>query len=99
MGIVHTIDLDLDLASFFFIITFTFQLNSYEVYRQRSSGQAVFTGVVPSSPRHVPSIFIAGLAFPLLVDFHRMLLTRALALSATNHFFLQEKVPTGMCTR
>ena len=98
MGIVHTIDLDLDLASFFFIITFTFQLNSYEVYRQRSSGQAVFTGVVPSSPRHVPSIFIAGLAFPLLVDFHRMLLTHALVLSVSQ-LFMKEKVPTSMYTR
>ena len=38
-------------------------------------------------------------AFPLLVDFfHRMLPTHALALSA-NHFFMQEKVPTSMCTR
>ena len=33
----------------------------------------------------------------LLVDFHRMLLTHALALSA-KQFFMQEKVPTSMCT-
>ena len=38
-----------------------------------------------------------GSAFPLLVDFHRILLTHALALFA-NQFFLQEKVPTSMCT-
>ena len=41
------------------IITFTFQLNSKEVYPQQSSGQDVVTGVVPSPPRYVPSIFIA----------------------------------------
>ena len=40
-----------------------------------------------------------GSAFQLLVDFHRTLLTYALALSANNHFFMQEKVPTNMCTR
>ena len=36
---------------FFLIITFTFQLISLEVFfPQRSSGQAVVTGVVPFSP-------------------------------------------------
>ena len=39
-----------------------------------------------------------GFSIPLLVDFHRMLLTYALALSA-NQFFAQEKVPTSTCTR
>ena len=49
------------LCVFFQIITFTFQLNSYHSrsYPQRSSGQAVVTGVVPSPPRYVPSICIA----------------------------------------
>ena len=66
-------------------------------YPQRSSGQAVVTGVVPSSPRHVPSIFIA-LRVPIARRFHRMLLTHALALFAIQ-FFMQEKVPSRMCIR
>ena len=77
----------------------TFSLSSFllssstrtRFYPQRSSGQAVVTGVVPSPPRYVPLIFIAHRsAFPLLVDFHRMLLTHALALSA-NHFLCKKK--------
>ena len=50
-----------------------------------ASGQAVASGVVPSSPRYVPSVLIAHRvhsAFPLLVDFNGMLLTHAFALSA-----------------
>ena len=39
-----------------------------------------------------------GSALPLLVDFHRMLLTHALALPA-NHFFMHEKLPSSICTR
>ena len=39
-----------------------------------------------------------GFSNPLLVHFHRMLLTHALALSA-NDFVVQQKVPTSMCTR
>ena len=50
-----------------------------------ASGQAVVTGVVPSSPRFLPSIFIAHRAqqshCPSI--FHRVLLTHALALSAS----------------
>ena len=88
-----------DLFFFFFIITFTFKLNSWEVYPQRSSGQVVVTGVVPP-PRYVPSIFIAHRVQRSHCSsiFIEMLLTHALALSA-NHFFMQEKVPTGMCPR
>ena len=51
-----------------------------------ASGQAVVTGVVPSSPRFLPSIFIAhkSSAILLLVDFSlSVLLTHALALSAS----------------
>ena len=47
-----------------------------------ASGQAVVSGVVPSSPRYTrgSNFYRAeGSAFPLLVDFRRMLLTRALA--------------------
>ena len=62
-------------------------------YPQRSSGQAVVTGVVPSPPWCVPS-FLSRIRFrfPLLVDFHRMLLTHALALSA-NHIVYSRKSP------
>ena len=53
---------------FCFFITFTFQLNSYIAYRrfypQRSSGQAVVTGVVPSPPRYVPS-FLSRIRFSI----------------------------------
>ena len=40
-------------------------------------------GVVPSPPRYVSLTRIGGPAFPLLVDFHRMLLSHAFALSAS----------------
>ena len=72
-------------------------------YPQRSSGQAVVTGRYrPFSPLVRAFNFYRawGSAFPLLVDFHRMLLTHALALSANTIIsFKQEKVPTSMCTR
>ena len=50
------------MSIFFFFSNFYFP----------ASGQAVVTGVVPSPPRFLPSIFIAhtkGSAIPLLVDF------------------------------
>ena len=50
-----------------------------------ASGQAVVTGVIPSPPRFLPSIFFAHRVqqshCPSIV--HRMLLTHALALSAS----------------
>ena len=48
------------------------------------SGQAVVTGVVPSPPRFLPSIFIARRVQQSHCSsiFHRVLLTHALALSA-----------------
>ena len=62
-------------------------------------GQAVVADVVPSPPWYVPSFLSAqGSALPLLVDFHGMLITHALALSA-NQFFMQEKIPARMCAR
>ena len=70
-------------------------------YPQRSSGQAVVTGVVPSPPRYVPSFLSRiGSSIPLLVDFHRKLLTHVLALSA-NQCLCKKKSPinTSMCTR
>ena len=59
-----------------------------------ASGQAVVTGVVPSPPRFLPSIFISHRAqqshCPSI--FHRVLLTHALALSASQ-FVHKKKSP------
>ena len=44
---------------FILMIAFTFSSSTRRFYPQRSAGQAVATGVVPSPPRYVPSIFIA----------------------------------------
>ena len=59
-----------------------------------ASGQAVVTGVVPSSPRFLPSIFIAHRVQQSHCSsiFHRLLLTRALALSASQ-FVHKKKSP------
>ena len=59
-----------------------------------ASGQAVVTGVVPSSPRFLPSIFIAHRVQQSHCSsiFHRVLLTRALALSASQ-FVRKKKSP------
>ena len=50
-----------------------------------ASGQAMVTGVVPSLPRFMPSIFIAHRVQQSQCSsiFHRVLLTHALALSAS----------------
>ena len=59
-----------------------------------ASGQAVFTSVVPSSPRFLPSIFIALRARQSQCSsiLHRVLLAHALALSASKSMCAQEKV-------
>ena len=59
-----------------------------------ASRQAVVTGVVPSPPRFWPSIFIAHRVqqFHCSSIFHRVLLTHALALSASQ-FVHKEKSP------
>ena len=56
-----------------------------------ASGQAVVTGVVPFPPRFLPSIFIAHRVQQSHCSsiFHRVLLTHALALSASQ--FVHEK--------
>ena len=63
-----------------------------------ASGQAVVTGVVPSSPRFLPSIFIAHRVQQSHCSsiFHRVLLTHALALSASQ--FEHEKKSPRICT-
>ena len=78
------------------MITFTFQLlaRSYEggSHRQRSSGQAVVTGVVPSHPPRCVSLFIfishrIQHSFPLLVDLHRIVRFPRI---------MQEKIPASI---
>ena len=67
-----------------------------------ASGQAVVTGVVPSPPQFLPSIFIAHRVQQSHCSsiFHRVLLTHALALSASQ--FVRKKSPREYiraCTR
>ena len=65
-----------------------------------ASGQAVVTGVVPSPPRFLPSIFIAhGVQHSHCSSiFHRVLLTHALALSASQfvHMKNSQRMYTSM---
>ena len=63
-----------------------------------ASGQAVVTGVVPSSPRFLPSICIAYRVQQSHCSsiFHRGLLTHALALSASP--FVHNKKSQRICT-
>ena len=63
-----------------------------------ASGQAVVTGVVPSPPRFLPSILIAYRGQQSLCSsiFHRVLLTHALALSASQ--FVRKKKPPRQYT-
>ena len=63
-----------------------------------ASGQAVVTSVVPSPPRFLPSIFIAHRVQQsnFLSIFHRVLLTRALAFSASQ--FVHKKKPPRIYT-
>ena len=59
-----------------------------------ASGQAVATGAVPSPPRFSPSIFVAHRVQQshCSLSFHRVLLTHALALSASQ-FMHKKKSP------
>ena len=65
-----------------------------------ASGQAVVTGVVPSSPRFLPSIIIAHRVQQSHCSsiFHRVLLTHALALSASQvvHKKKSQRIYTSM---
>ena len=60
------------------------------------SGQAMVTGVVPSSPRFLPSIFIAhcGQQSHCLSIFRRLLLTHTLALSASQFVHKKKSLQT-----
>ena len=63
-----------------------------------ASGQAVVTSVAPPSPRFLPSIFIAHRVHQSHCSsiVHRVLLTHALALSASQ--FVHEKKSPRICT-
>ena len=63
-----------------------------------ASGQAVVTGVVPSPPRFLPSIFITPRVQQSHCSsiFHRVLLTHALAFSASQ--FVRKKKSTRIYT-
>ena len=83
LGVISLTGLWYQFFFFFFEHHFYFPAQLVGFYPQRSSGQAVVTGVVPSPPGTCLQYFSGmGSAFPLLVDFHRMLRTQALALSA-----------------
>ena len=77
-------------ATYVYIYIYIFFVSSHIYFP--SSRQAVVTGVVPSSPRFLPSILIAHRVQYSHCSsiFHRMLLTHALALSAS-HFVHKKK--------
>ena len=81
---------------FYFIIIIFFSAHFYFT----ASGQAVVTGVIPSPPRFLPSIFIAHRVQQSHCSsiVHRMLLTRALALSASQfvHKKKSKRIYTSM---
>ena len=80
----------LDLSLFFFFFPHFYFL---------ASGQAVVTGVVPSPPRFLPSIFIAHRVKQSHCSsiFHQVLLTHALELSASQ--FVHKKKSQQVYTR
>ena len=82
-------------TAFFFFFFFSFTHFYFP-----ASGQAVVTGVVPFPPRFLPSIFIAHRVQQSYCSsiFHRVLLTHALALSASQfvHKKKSQRVHTSM---
>ena len=93
------------LFLFLFLSLFLFHLFIFfSHFHFPASGQAVVTGVVPSSPRFLPSFFIAHIyRFSNPTDcssiFHRVLLTHALALSASQsvHKIKSLRIYTSIC--
>ena len=87
------------ITAFFFFFFGSLLLSSStrrRFYPQRSSRQAVVTGVVPSPPWHVPSIFIAH----RVQHSHCSSNSPKLTLSRFPLInFLMQEVPTSMCTR
>ena len=93
-----------DQNTLFLIITttvyFPAQLVRRFIYPQRPSGQNHGHRSLPCPPRYVPSFLSRiGISIPpfqlcMLVEFHRIMPTHALVLSACP-YFTQEKVPTS----
>ena len=90
MYALHTISFELHYMLLLFLCIYIYIFFFANIYFP-ASGQAVVTGVVPSSPRFLPSIFIA-----LRVQqshcssiFHRVLLTHAVAFCASQ--FVRQK--------
>ena len=87
--------------SFFFLTSLLLSSSTrWRFYPQRSSGQAVVAGVVPSPPRYVPSIYVAyrvqhSHCSSIFIEGCELTLSRFPLIN----FFMQEKVPTSMCTR
>ena len=93
-GIIQTIPrVKLHKVSFFVLFFFSYTLSYFS-----ASGQAVVTGLVSFPPRFLPSIFIAhGVQQSHCSSiFHRVWLTHALALSASQ--FVHKKNSQRICT-
>ena len=88
--------------SFFFLVGGSSLLLSSSTckrfYPQRSSGQAVVTGAVPSPPRCVPS-FLSRIGFIIPTARRFSSNVANSRFRAFRSFFMQEKVSTSMCTR
>ena len=82
----------------FFVFCFLFVFSFFSHFYSPASGQAVVTGVVPSPRRFLPSVFIAHRVQQSHCSsiFHRVLLTHALAFSASQ--FVHKKKPPQFCT-
>ena len=77
-----------------YVVRHLFLVFCFEHFYFPASGQAAVTGVVPSSPRFLPSIFIAHRVQQSHCSsiVYRVLLTRALALTA-RQFVHKKKFP------
>ena len=89
-----------DFQSFYRLYSTLFFFFFSHTFHFPASGQAVVTGVVPSPPRFLPSIFIAHRVQQSHCSsiFHQMLLTHALALSASQfvHKKKSQRIYTSM---
>ena len=92
---IHSAGLELTKLTFSFFFFFLFAHFHFP-----ASGRAVVTGVVPSPPRFLPSIFIAHRVQQSHCSsiVHRVLLTHALALSASQFLYKKkfQRIYTSM---
>ena len=94
---------------FFFLSFLSFFLNHHFSFRAQLVGGFTLSDLLDKPWSQLSSLLPPGTclqfyrayrsAFPLLVDFHRMLLTHALALSANQLLCKKKSLPTSMCTR